>query len=683
MPVLTPSAIFPVTDDSRFTLPESFLDEYRDRPVQWGFGDLSYFTYKRTYARPLDPDNPEGQVEDWWQSVARVVNGVYTTQKTHCMRMGLPWSDTKALRSAAEMYHRIFTFKFMPAGRGLWAMGTDFVFERGAACLQSCGFVSTRNIDVDFAYPFAWTFGMSMLGVGIGYDTRGAGKVTVQTPERSNDTHVIPDSREGWIAALERLLNAYVGVGSLPANWDLSLIRPEGTYIKGFGGQASGPAPLQKMFVQLEYLYDGYIGKLVDSELIVDTNNMTGACVVSGGVRRTAQISFGDADDAQFMDLKQDLKKVKEYRYASNNTIWADNIEDYSVPAERTALNGEPGYAWLNNMQRYGRMADPPTDADHRVLGGNPCLEQSLESEELCNLVETLPFHHDTFEDYQRTLKFAYLYAKTVTLIPTHDPRTNAVMGRNRRIGCSMSGIRQHIAKFGVRELLSWCDQGYQFVQQLDSLYSEWLCVPNSIKTTSVKPSGTISLLAGATPGIHAAEDDYYFRRVRVTRTSPLIPALEAAGYILEEAVQEANTVVVTFPVHHKRANEQEALQRDLTIWEQVSLASLLQKHWADNQVSCTVKFKTDEASQIKTVLEHFEHSLKGISFLPFWDAAELRKQVDDHGEPLYHQLPYESVTEKEYLALKSQLRPLDLSTAVHEVTERFCDSASCEVRFD
>lgn len=678
-PALSLRDVFPVTSHDIFRLDPGFLAEYRDRPVPWGFGDMSYVTYKRTYARPLDPDDPEGKVEEWWQTCARTVEGAYTAQQAHCHRMGLHWDDQKAQRSAQEMFKRMWGFKFLPAGRGLWAMGTDFGFQRGSACLQNCGFISTRNIDIDYAYPFCWAFGMSMLGVGVGFDTRGAGKVVIQKPERSSEVHVIEDSREGWVDAFRRLLNAFVGKGALPSNWDASNVRPKGTPIRGFGGVASGPEPLLTMLAQLESLYVSYINKHVDSTLIVDTNNIAGNCVVSGGIRRTAQISFGNPDDDQFMDLKQDLEKVKEYRYASNNSIWAEAGMDYSDPARRTAVNGEPGYAWLDHMRRFGRMGDPPNDLDSRVMGGNPCLEQSLEDGELCNLVETFPAAHEDFEDFQRTLKFAYLYAKSVTLIPTHDPRTNSIMGRNRRIGCSMSGIWQNIDRIGLNAHLQWCDQGYKYLTELDMIYSEWLCIPRSVKLSSVKPSGTISLLTGATPGIHLGEDEYYIRRIRFADSSPLVVALERAGYHVEPAVQEPNTSVVSFPIHLEGCKK---YQRDVTIWEQVSLAAHHQRVWADNQVSCTVKFQAHERDQIADVLEHYDHALKGISFLPYMDAQELARQVDDHGEPLYHQLPYEPISREAYLEMVSTIRAVDLSEAVHEVTARFCDGASCEVSF-
>ena len=138
---------------------------------------------------------------------------------------------------------------------------------------------------------------------------------------------------------------------------------------------------------------------------------------------------------------------------------------DYEPSAERVRYNGEPGYAWLQNMQDYGRMNDAPNYKDRRAMGGNPCLEQTLESMELCCLVETFPNNHDSLEDYMNTLKCAYLYAKSVTLGKTHWAETNRV------IGCSMSGIAQFIANRGVNSLKEWMDKGYEYIQTLDEKY--------------------------------------------------------------------------------------------------------------------------------------------------------------------------------------------------------------------
>ena len=238
------------------------------------------------------------------------------------------------------------------------------------------------------------------------------------------------------------------------------------------------------------------------------------------------------------------------FGWTSNNSVMARLGMDYTSLCARIAQNGEPGFAWLENMRAYGRMVDPEDHKDHRAAGGNPCLEQTLESNEMCCLVETFPHRHDSIEDFKRTLELAVIYAKTVTLGPTHWPETNAIMLRNRRIGTSMSGIAQFIAARGMNALYEWCDKGYAFVKEQDMYISERFAVPRSIKTTSIKPSGTVSLLAGATPGMHFPESRFYIRRVRLDASSPLVAALREAGYRVERAESDPeNTMVVEFPI--------------------------------------------------------------------------------------------------------------------------------------
>ena len=154
------------------------------------------------------------------------------------------------------------------------------------------------------------------------------------------------------------------------------------------------------------------------------------------------------------------------------------------------------------------------------------CGEQSLESFELCCLVETFPSRHDSYEEFEETLKYAYLYAKSVTLVNTHWNESNAVMGKNRRIGTSQTGIIDAFAKHGRRSVLEWSDKGYNFLRELDEKYSDFFCVPQSIKITTVKPSGTVSLLAGVSPGIHYPHAEYYIRRIRISNKSSLVDLL-------------------------------------------------------------------------------------------------------------------------------------------------------------
>lgn len=670
-----------------FSLSQSFLDTFSELEPDWG--PLGLFTFKRTYSRPL----PGGGTEEWWNTCQRVIEGCFNIQKIHCKQMGLPWNEPKAQKSAQEMYTRMWHFKFTPPGRGLWMMGTDLVYERGSAALQNCSFISSENIGEDFAGPFAFLMDLSMLGVGVGSDTRGSGKARIQTPKMDGVVEV-EDSREGWVDLLKTVLNSFVGKGGFPAVIDYSKVRGRGEPIKGFGGTASGPGPLQEMIEGVtnillpegvEVVWDvssdkatGKIGTAVptisgegaayriDSAGIVDVFNFIGKCVVAGGVRRSAEIMFGEPDDEKFVTLKQDLEALNDRRWVSNNSVFGYVGMDYGPLVKTLATNGEPGIFWVENARRFGRMVDQENNKDWRIQGTNPCGEIGLESAELCNLVETFPARHESYADFERTLKMAYLYAKTVTLVPTHDLRANAVMMRNRRIGCSMSGIVQAMVKFGRRGFLGWCGKGHDYLQRLDKVYSDWLGIPLSIKTTTVKPSGTVSLLCGATPGIHYPHSEFYLRHVRVSNTSMLVQAAKDAGYEVNTDPYATDTSVVAFPVREEHYIKG---KRQASIWEQFANAVDIQRHWADNQVSVTVTFKPEEIVDIQPCLEVFEDQLKGISLLPLGD--------DDHG---YQFAPYVEIDEGEYNRRMALVKPLNLLNAKHEITEKFCSNDTCMI---
>ena len=358
-------------------------------------------------------------------------------------------------------------------------------------------------------------------------------------------------------------------------------IRAEGAVIKGFGGVSSGYKPLKEVHEQISKTLDDNIGNPISITTIVDIMNLIGKCVVAGNVRRTAEIVFGDPVSDEYINLKnyQENPHRQEYGWTSNNSVFAELGMNYKDVCSRVNDNGEPGFAWLENMQAYSRIINGKDWKDHRAVGGNPCLEQTLESYELCCLVETFPANHKTLDDYLTTLKYAYLYAKTVTLGKTHWPETNRVMLRNRRIGCSVSGIAQFIGQRGIHTLRDWLKEGYGIIQEHDKKYSDWLAIPRSIKTTSVKPSGTVSLLAGATPGLHYPESRFYIRRMRLSKHSELLGPLSKAGYKIEAAFgSEDSTVVVEVPVD---VGENVRTLKEVSMWEQLSLAAFMQRHWA------------------------------------------------------------------------------------------------------
>lgn len=696
-----------------FKLSPRFLAQYEGKQPKWGFGNLSYFVYKRTYARMM----PDGRQEEYFDTCKRVTEGVFTAQKNHCKSNRLPWNAHKAQKTAQEFFRRMWEFKFTPPGRGYWIMGTPLVDKVGSAALNNCGFTSTRDVSIELGNSFAWAMDMLMLGVGVGFDTKGAGEVIIKAPRKDPINFVIPDSREGWVESVRLLMNSYQNGGNV-VEFDYSLIRPRGEPIRGFGGTASGPEPLIDLHNSIRKILGDLDGEVLTSVAIVDLMNFIGKCVVAGNVRRSAELAIGDIDDLDYVQMKDWTKYEKELadrRWASNNSVFASVDSDFSHISPNIALNGEPGLIFLDNARHYGRLVDGYINfEDERydnVDGFNPCAEQCLEDKELCCLVETYPANHDSVEDYLVTLKYAYMYAKTVTLIPTHDERTNSVMMRNRRIGCSMSGIQQAIKKFGLANFLkNFCNQGYEVIRRWDRIYSRWLGVPRSIRMTTVKPSGTVSILAGATPGVHFTHAEFYYRLVRIASNSPLILPLYMAGYRLEVAVTEnekickhfsivdngsalsidhrgisrdgkllleqdgadiltalsevGTTLVVYFPVKEENFTKSKF---DASLWEQLAIVREMQHYWSDNAVSCTVTVREHEKDQLCRAIEFYAPYVKTLSFLP----------LTDHK---YAQAPYTECSAEEYDEYSKSLGALHLNDLgdVKIKGSKFCTNDSC-----
>ncbi|KAN0022468.1 hypothetical protein ACTFIU_004659 [Dictyostelium citrinum] len=679
------SQLFSKETIKEFKLKKEFIQKYSKKKAPFGFGVLGEIVYRRSYSRVKD-DNTN---EQWFETVERVVNGTYNIQRKWIERHGLEWSQSKAQKSAQEMYSLIFEMKFLPPGRGLYACGSSITESKGLfAALNNCGFVSTLDMKKNPSKPFLFLMDASMLGVGIGFDTKGENSIIIKGQLQSNkqsnnydnnnsNIFIIPDTREGWVESVQLLLDSYF-LKRIDPEFDYSAIRKKGEPIKGFGGVCCGYEPLKELHDEIRSLLNKCIGKPISSTNIVDLMNLIGKCVVSGNVRQSAEISFGDPNSQEYIDLKN--YEINPHRasfgWCSNNSVFAELGMDYSKVCQSILRNGEPGFAWLDNMRNYSRMVSTELDyKDRRAMGGNPCLEQTLESYELCCLVETFPNNHQSLEEYLKTLKYAFLYAKTVTLGATQWPETNKVLLRNRRIGCSMSGIAQFIHFNGLNQLKDWCINGFKLLNELDEKYSEWLAIPKSIKKTSIKPSGTVSLLAGATPGMHYPISEFYIRRIRIQKESNLIPPLIEAGYHVEPAEENSTNVVVEIPIHSGKGIRS---ANSITMWEQLSLASFLQKYWADNQVSCTVSFDPiKEGPQLKHALDYFQYQLKGVSFLP---------NPVNSSTP-YKQMPYEEIDESRYNQIISNLKPVDFQKLINSPLEptpdKFCDSSSCTIVSD
>lgn len=383
-------------------------------------------------------------------------------------------------------------------------------------------------------------------------------------------------------------------------------------------------------------------------------------------VRFNNRIYKALAADTEWSAIQNKINNHPLYthRWASNNSVLCKTDEDFTQLGNQIATNGEPGVIFMDNVRAFGRMSKPADWVDIRAAGTNPCSEQTLEDGELCCLGELNPNAHQTFEDFLVTIKYAYMYCKAVTLVPTDNPHTNQIIARNRRIGLSMMGIFKMYERLGTAECIRWWDQGYAEVRKWDNIYSEWLGCNKSIKVTSVKPGGTVPLLLGEEGGMKIPTAEYYFRTIRIEENSPIVSACREAGYRVEKDLTSARTAVVYFPIHDPvtmRTSDK------VSIWEQMELLANLQAYWADNMVSNTINFRTHEAGEISKVIGMYSTRIKSVSFLP----------LTSHG---YAQAPYIPISKEAYEEAVKDLKPLNLSGVKHEVDEKYCTGEVCSI---
>jgi ribonucleotide reductase alpha subunit len=245
-------------------------------------------------------------------------------------------------------------------------------------------------------------------------------------------------------------------------------------------------------------------------------------------------------------------------------------------------------------------------------------------------------------------------------------------MQRNRRIGTSVSGVANFADNRGLPILRQWLDEGYNNIKEYDKGYSEWLGIRESIKMTTVKPSGTVSILAGESPGVHwSVGGKYFLRAIRFANSDPMLPLFKMAQYRVEPASESPKTTsVVFFPVKSDALRS----EKEVSIYEKIDLAATAQYEWSDNSVSVTVSFDSEkESTEVKRVLHMYDGKLKTVSFLP-------------SGNTVYPQMPYTQISEEEYEEARMSLFPIDFSgvyagMASDAIGEAYCTTDACEVK--
>jgi adenosylcobalamin-dependent ribonucleoside-triphosphate reductase len=634
---------------------EEFLEKYKNKTVPWGFNGLGAIVYSRTYSREMQ----DGKKEEWGDTITRCINGA--------QEIGAGYSQEEA----EKLFDYIYNLKCSFAGRMLWMLGTETIRRYGGNAANNCWFVAINELE-----DFCFLFENLMLGGGVGFsvkreDVHELPKIkenVIITHQNTKDADfIIPDSREGWVELLRKVLKAYFIKGK-SFTYSAILVRGYGEKINGLGGTASGASILIEGIENICKIFKSREGKKLRSIDVLDICNIISSIVISGNLRRSATISLGDPDDYLFIRAKRwDLGNIPNWRAMSNNTILADDFTHIQNDIwEGFKGNGEPyGLFNLPLSQKYGRLNEHIKDSS--VVGINPCGEITLPSYGACCLSELFLNNITSKEELIECAKLLYKTQKAVCSLPYLHEKTNKVVHKDYRIGVSITGICQSLNK------LEWFDECYKELRAFDKIWSKQNNLPESIKLTTTKPSGTISLLSGSTPGIHPAYAKYYIRRVRMSSNDPLIEKCNKAGYKIEyvkgfDGEIDYKTSIVEFPCF---SGENALLAKNVSAIQQLELIKKIQTIWSDNSVSCTIYYKKEELEDIKKWLkDNYKDSIKSVSFL-------LHK---DHG---FQQAPYEEITKEQYEELISKVKPLkDINlTVMSELENLECSTGSCPIK--
>jgi len=633
--------------------------------IKTPWGEIGYPVYKRTYSRRMNENNVNSPTEEFKDTIERVIKACRTQ-----LKCGFTPDEEKQLAKD------LLELKGSVAGRFLWQLGTKTVTKLGLPSLQNCSFVVCDSP----IRPFTWAIDLLMLGCGVGVNIQkeNVNKIPKVTKKRLKITRyddsgadfIVPDSREGWVKLLGKVLKSYFYSGE-GFTYSTQLIRGYGSPIKGFGGTASGSEILVEGIEHICAILDKRRGDKLQPIDCLDIIDIIGMIVVAGNVRRSAIIAIGDSDDIDYLNSKRwDLGSIPNWRVNSNNSVVCNDINQLTDNFwDLYNGNGEPfGLINLGLARKCGRLGETQYP-DSQVQGFNPCAEQSLENFETCCLAEVFLPNITSEEELHRVVKSLYRINKHSLSLPCHIKETEEVVHRNMRMGIGMTGICQ-----ATQEQLSWLSDCYKMIREFDEEYSREHGFNTSIKLTTVKPSGSLSLLAGVTSGGHPAYSQYYIRRMRIASNSPLIEIAKTHGYHVEYAQMldgsnDHTTMIISFPC---KFPEHSRFAKDMSAIDQMELVKWLQSNWSDNAVSVTIYYKKEELPAIREWLKlNYNNSVKTMSFLLH----------SDHG---FKQAPLEEITEEEYNLLVKNTIPitsLEVNENDIDASQIGCETGVCPIK--
>lgn len=574
--------------------------------------DYQSFIHKSRYARYLDD---AGRRETWQETVER-----------YCSFWEKPLPD--------EVKQAILDMEIMPSMRALMTAGPALSRDHMAG--YNCSYIA-----VDHIRTFDENLYVLLCGTGVGFSVER--QYISKLPEvaaefhKSETTIVVRDSKIGWATALRELVTLlYQGV--IPEA-DFSRVRPAGSRLKTFGGRASGPDPLKRLFTQYIRIFKSASGRKLNSIECHDLLCFNGEAVVVGGVRRAAELSLSNLTDERMQRAKMGQWWVDEpQRTLSNNSVCYTEKPDIGIfMREWTSLyESKSGERGIFNRTAAQRLAPERRDNTYE-FGCNPCSEVILRSCGLCNLSEVVLRPTDDIDDVLRKIRLATIlgtYQSTLTDFRYVRPIWKRNAEEERLLGVSFTGV------FDCPAILNATPAQLNDMKlhavEINQLWARKLKVGQSVAVTCIKPSGTVSQLAGVHgSGLHPAYAANYIRRVRQDKKDPLNYALIEAGVPYVEDPYNSEALAFSFAMKAPKTTttrkEISALAH-LEVWKKFAL------HWCEHKPSITVYVGEDEWLEVGAwCYENFD-ILSGVSFLPRLD-----------GDHVYQAAPYEEMTRKEY----------------------------------
>lgn len=578
----------------------------------------------------------------------------------------------------------ILNLEALPSMRCLMTAGPALAKDEVAG--YNCAYLTVSR-------PEAWDEMMYLLmcgtGVGFSVESKYVGRLpVVPTIYPTETTIVVPDSKIGWASSLRQLVKMlYAGFSPF---WDLSKVRPEGAVLKTFGGRASGPDPLDRLFHHVVKIFTNAQGRRLTSKEAHSIACFVLDIVVVGGVRRAAGLDLFDRHDREMLLSKSGEWWVtsSHFAMANNSAVWTN---DGPAPGKRPAPDewlefiatiarsgaGEPGIfnrdAAREQAARWGRR-DPELD-----YGTNPCGEIILRDRQLCNLTAAEAQPDDGLPDLKRKYTAAIILGtvqSTLTNFRYLSPQWKRNCDEERLLGGSLDGIVDHPVLNGSlgRELRNeWLRELRDHGRRVNEEYAAKMDVSPSAAIGTLKPAGNSSVLTGIASPLKPHHARRYFRRTRINKTDPVYRFLAAEGVPMEDEVHHPDTTaVITWPM---KAPDEAIVKGDWSAVDQLTHWLDFREHFCEHNPSVTITVRPEEWTEVAAwTYEHYD-ALTGITFLP-----------DDGGS--YVQAPYEECTEDEYLELLQNFPELhweDLSfyeqmDTTNSSRELACASGACEV---